>query len=340
MSWPKLGIAAMLRDIRAYPPWAAEMETAGFDLLGYGDTQNLLPESHVALTAMALATERVRFAPTVSNPVTRHPAVAASAFVALQQLSGGRAVFAIGSGDSSVRNIGERPARVDEMEEWCRAFADLVAGRVASWRGREMALEFETTPVPLWISAEGPRMLHLAGQLADGVMLGSGISDEVVLDHRERVRQGAESVGRTLEDLELWWITRPYFATSEEAAWNEVAYSLAAQANHAFRFTFEGKHVPVEHEAGLRRLMDGYRSDLHHNAERGGHNGALVTENGLTEFLGRRFFLGGSTDDIASRIDHLGSLGVDGLLLAGTLPDPIAYTRRIASELLPRRDSR
>jgi hypothetical protein len=37
---------------------------------------------------------------------------------------------------------------------------------------------------------------------------------------------------------------------------------------------------------------------------------------------------------------HLGSLGVKGLLLAGTLPDPIAYTRRIASELLPRRDPR
>ena len=140
MTWPRMGVAAMLQDIRAYAPWAAEMEAAGFDLLGYGDTQNLLPESHVALTAMALATSRVRFAPTVSNPVTRHPTVAASAFVALQQLSGGRAVFAIGTGDSAVRNIGERPARVEEIEAWCRAFADLVAGRRAHWREREFQL--------------------------------------------------------------------------------------------------------------------------------------------------------------------------------------------------------
>ena len=334
MTWPRMGVAAMLQDIRAYAPWAAEMEAAGFDLLGYGDTQNLLPESHVALTAMALATSRVRFAPTVSNPVTRHPAVAASAFVALQQLSGGRAVFAIGTGDSAVRNIGERPARVAEIEAWCRAFADLVAGRRAHWREREFQLEFETDPLPLWIAADGPRMLELAGRIADGVMLGSGISDEVVGDNLARLRVGAESSGRNLADLEVWCLTRAHFAASESEGWEDVAYTLASQAHHAFRFHFEGKRVPKEHEAGLRRLLTGYRSDQHNLAAHGAHNSALVTENGLSEFLGRRFLLAGAPEEIAVRIQHLAALGVDGLLLAGTLPDPLAYTRRLGRELL------
>jgi len=330
-----MGVAAMLQDIRAYAPWAVEMEAAGFDLLGYGDTQNLLPESHVALTAMALATSRVRLAPTVSNPVTRHPAVAASAFVALQQLSGGRAVFAIGTGDSAVRNIGERPARVSEMEVWCLAFADLVAGRTAHWAGHEIRLEFETEPLPLWIAADGPRMLELAGRIADGVMLGSGISDEVIGDNLARLRAGAASSGRSVSDLEVWCLTRAHFASSESQGWEDVAYTLASQAHHAFRFHFEGKRVPQEHEAGLRRLLEGYRSNQHNLAAQGAHNGALVNENGLSEFLGRRFLLAGSAEEIAARIRDLGTLGVDGLLLAGTLPDPVAYTRRLGQELLP-----
>lgn len=339
MAWPRLGVAAMLQDIRAYAPWAAEMETAGFDLLGYGDTQNLLPESHVALTAMALATSRVRFAPTVSNPVTRHPAVAASAFVALQQLSGGRAVFAIGTGDSAVRNIGERSATVAEIEAWCRAFADLVAGRSAHWRDREFKLEFESESLPLWIAADGPRMLDLAGRIADGVMLGSGISDAVLGDNLARLRAGAESAGRRLADLEVWCLTRAHFAASESRGWEDVAYTLASQAHHAFRFQLEGKRVPAEHEAGLRRLLAGYRSDQHNLAAHGAHNSALVTDNGLGEFLGRRFLLAGTPDEIAARIEQLASLGVDGLLLAGTLPDPLAYTRQLGRELLSLRDA-
>ena len=82
----QFGIGAMLPSMPDYLPWAREMERAGFDMVGYGDTQSLLPDAFVALTAMAMETERVRLCPTVSNPVTRHPAIAASAMAAIQQL--------------------------------------------------------------------------------------------------------------------------------------------------------------------------------------------------------------------------------------------------------------
>ena len=180
-------------------------------------------------------------------------------------------------------------------------------------------------------------MLELAGGIADGVMLGSGISDAVVGDNLARLRAGAESSGRVLDDLEVWCLTRAHFAASESEGWEDVAYTLASQAHHAFRFQLEGKRVPGEHEAGLRRLLAGYRSDQHNLAALGAHNSALVTDNGLTEFLGDRFLLAGTPEEIALRIDHLGSLGVHGLLLAGTLPNPLAYTRRLGRELLPLR---
>jgi len=103
----------------------------------------------------------------------------------------------------------------------------------------------------------------------------------------------------------------------------------------SFKFTFEGKHVPSELEEPLRRLMAGYRSDEHNRIESSGHNAALVNDNGLTHFLGRRFLIGGSPEHVAARIRELRSWGASNLLLAAMWGDPIAYTRRIADEVMP-----
>src|SRR5947209_4836274 len=78
-----------------------------------------------------------------------------------------------------------------------------------------------------------------------------------------RPRASAESVGRDPDSLELWFLVKPYFAASEEQAWRDVAWTLAAGANHSFRFTFEGKFVPEHLQEGLRNLMRGYRSSEH-----------------------------------------------------------------------------
>ena len=49
----RFGIGAMLQNTPAYLPWARQVEDAGFDLIGYGDTQSLLPDAFVALAAMS-----------------------------------------------------------------------------------------------------------------------------------------------------------------------------------------------------------------------------------------------------------------------------------------------
>jgi 5,10-methylenetetrahydromethanopterin reductase len=330
----QFGIGAMLPSMPAYLPWAREMERAGFDMVGYGDTQSLLPDAFVALTAMAMETERVRLCPTVSNPVTRHPAIAASAMAAIQQLSGGRTSFGIGTGDSALLNIGERPSRVDELAEYVHAFRALTAGGIASYHGNEMSLHWETPKVPIIIAAEGPRMMHLAGQIADGVFFGNGLSNEVIEDNIRRVRAGAESVGRSLDDIEMWWLTKIYFADSEEQGWQEVAYSLAASANHSFRFNFEGKFVPPEHEAALQRLQERYAAHEHNLVDKAAHNRSLVVDSGLTEFLGRRFLIAGNEPEIQSRVQEIADLGARNLFIPSLFGDPFGYAARIAKSVV------
>jgi 5,10-methylenetetrahydromethanopterin reductase len=332
----RLGIAAMCKSVPEYLEWVEVAESCGYDLAGYGDTQNLLPDAYVTLAAMAMRTSRIKLCTTVSNPVTRHPSVAASGFAALQQLSGGRAIFGIGTGDSAVKNMGGRAATVDQIRRYCVAFRDLVRGDTTDYDGTPMRLLWDAPSVPCYLAAEGPRMMQLAGEVADGVIFGNGISTEVVDANLAAVRSAAATAGRDPDAIEPWFLTKVVLSDEpEEELWHRLAWTLAASANHAFLFTFAGKHVPAELEEPLRRLMAGYRSHEHNQVDTPGHNAALVTDNGLTEFLGRRFLIGGTPEHVAGRIRELADHGATNLLFTAMWGDPIGYTRRIADEVMP-----
>ena len=335
MSRLRFGIAAMCRSVPEYVEWARVGEAAGYELLGYGDSQNILPEAFVTMAAMADVTERVRLCTTVSNASTRHPSVAASGFGALQQLSGGRAVFGIGTGDSALANVGLPRAKVDELAEYCRVFLDLGRGESATYQGTAMRFRWDCPPVPLFIAAEGPRVMQLAGEIADGAIFGNGVSDDVVRDNLERVISAATAAGRDTSAFEPWFMVKLIISDQPEPeVWRDYAWTVAASANHAFRFTFAGKFVPEEFEAPLQRLMDGYRSMEHNQESAGAHNGALVNDNRLTEFLGERYLIAGRPEHIAERLRGLEDAGVRNVLVSSMWGNPLDETRRLADEVL------
>jgi 5,10-methylenetetrahydromethanopterin reductase len=335
----RLGIAAMCRNMHEYLEWVEVAEACGYDLAGYGDTQNLLPDPYVALTAMAMRTSRIKLCTTVSNPMTRHPSVAASGFAALQELSNGRAIFGIGTGDSALKNVGRRAARRDEIEAYCRAFKAMVRGEIARYDEREMCLLWDvpaSDPVPVFLAAEGPKMMQLAGEIGDGVIFGNGISQDVVADNLRRVREAAVAVDRDPDAIEPWFLTKIVLSDEPEPElWHRLAWTLAASANHAFKFTFEGKFVPDDLQEPMQRLMDEYRSNEHNQVNAGDHNASLVNDNGLTTFLGPRFLIAGNAQHVAFRIRQLDEWGASNLIFTAIWGDPIDYTRRIAAEVMP-----
>jgi 5,10-methylenetetrahydromethanopterin reductase len=98
----------------------------GFARIGTGDTQWHNMECFMALTLMALNSEKLEIGPRVTNPVTREPSVMASAIASLELVSNGRAVLAIGRGDSAVHNIGLKPATVEETRDSIIAVRELL----------------------------------------------------------------------------------------------------------------------------------------------------------------------------------------------------------------------
>lgn len=324
-----------MRDLNRYPAWLETAERAGFDLLTTGDSQSLWAEPFVSMTLAASRTTRPDLAITVSNPMTRHPAVVASACLALQQLSGGRFRYGIASGDSALRNIGTRPARVDELEAYVRAVQSLCRGAEAEWGGKRFGVSWHEAPTPVWIAAEGPRTQELAGRVADGVILSNCLAPAMREIAFENIRRGCATAGRRFEDLEIWYMCNLVPATSEAEGIRSVRAILGGTANHVYRFHMEGKGLPEEIKPKIAELKRRYDSRHHASPATAAHNATLVEELGLVEFLAPLGTIAGPPDRLIERLREVVDSGARNLIFSQFVEDELGFMNLLAREVLP-----
>jgi 5,10-methylenetetrahydromethanopterin reductase len=289
------------------------------------------------MTFAATVTSRPALAITVTNPMTRHPAVAAAAAAGIQQISGGRLRVGLASGDSALRNIGVRAASVAELDAYVRAVQELTAGRTVQWNGTDLGLHWldHPTPVPVWLAAEGPRTQRLAGRIADGVILSNCLTRERMAAAYEHLAAGASEAGRRVEDLDVWYMCNLVFAPTEDAGIDAITSVLAGTANHVFRFTLEGKGVPDEMVEPLRGLMSEYQSRHHAQPGAENPNNALLAKYGLRDYLSRQGTIAGPPEHCVERIREVAALGADQLILSQFVSDKTTWIRTFAEHVRP-----
>jgi 5,10-methylenetetrahydromethanopterin reductase len=331
MAPPRFGIVFLPESLDGFGDLCREAEATGFDWLGVADSQSVFHELYVALTLAALHTSRVRLGPLVTNPLTRHLVVTASAMASLDALAGGRAALGIGSGDSAIYTLGAPPATVAGLAEAIDTLGRLTAGEAITRQARTWRVHRTSRRVPIYLAAEGPRTLELAGRVADGVIVGLGLTPEVVALSLAAIERGARAGGRRLADLDVWWFAKTNVADTREAAIEPIKMALAASANHAFRFTLEGKGVPAALHEPIRGLQRDYDSHQHEIA--GAGNAALTDRWGLTEFLVDRFAIAGTPGDCVAQIRRAMAAGARQFITTSFVPDPRAFMRRWAREV-------
>lgn len=288
----------------------------GFDRISVGDTQLNNLECFAALNLAATESSRALLGPGVTNAVTRDVGVMANALASLDVISGGRAFCLIARGDGAVRNAGLKPATVAEMRAYFLALKSLLSTGQATLGDRTIRLPWvgkHTRAVPLYLVAEGPRMLRMAGEIADGVFVGAGLTEVVVRESLDTIAAGAQDAGRTLDDLDIWWDTRSGIGQTWEEAFHRAKESVASIGNHAFRAGFEGKHVPEELHGVLREYAA--RFDY---SEKGtsAQNGPLMEELGLSDYFVDRFGVVGTPEQIVERLRGLEKIGVTQISMA------------------------
>ena len=206
-----------------------ECEEAGFNGVGLLDSQMLERDVFVSMASAVQATSRIRVASAVTNPVTRHVSVLASAAKTVAELAPDRVEFWIGRGYSCVQTIGVKPASVRQMRESVLTLKRLLAGQEVSFNGVTSRMRHgDPATVPIYISATGPRAIELAGEVADGAVLQIGLDPTGVETARQHLATGAKRVGRNPDDVELILTATTIIHDDQQEA-REMARPLCVQ---------------------------------------------------------------------------------------------------------------
>jgi 5,10-methylenetetrahydromethanopterin reductase len=329
----RFGIIALPRSVQEAVDDAKLAEAAGFHWLGMADSQSVYRELYTTAALCAAATSRIRIGPTVTNPVTRHPAVTASAIATLDEISGGRAFCGIGTGDSAVLNLGERPVSLARLRAYVETVRSLLRRQDTDHHGKRVHLGWPERPAPVYVVAEGPRTLELAGEIADGVIIGVGLQPELLREALAHVAAGAARSGRTPADLDLWAFARINVTNDIEAGIDEIRMELASCAHHVFRFTLEGKQVPPALAEAILRVQRGYQPAQHEQAA--GANAALMRDPALLRYLARRFAVIGPPAACMEKLQTIADAGVPNVLFTGFVRDRAALIRTLGEAVLP-----
>ena len=145
-----------------------------------------------------MMTNKISLGTGVTNPYTRNAAIIASSIASINELSGGRAILGIGPGDKATFDkMGidwDKPlTKVRESVQAIRAFLAREQVNQAGFKGAQMS--FAAGKIPIYIGAQGPKMLELAGAIADGVLINASHPEDFKFAVPV-IRQGAEKAGR------------------------------------------------------------------------------------------------------------------------------------------------
>ena len=203
-------------------------EAAGFDGVGVHDHPSSGRDAYLALALAGRATHRLRLFPATSSPSVRHPLLLASLANSLDEIAPGRTFLTVAPGFISTRSIGKPRAPVEAMREAIRDLRKLLAGEDVAFGPTTTRLRNRSaTPIPVYLLAAGPRMIELAGEVADGALLMVGLHAGGIRSALRHLDAGAARAGRSLAGFPLVFVVTLGLGGGIEAGTRWVRSSFA-----------------------------------------------------------------------------------------------------------------
>jgi 5,10-methylenetetrahydromethanopterin reductase len=310
--------------------YARFLEESRFAALWMADSHQLYTDTYATLAACAVETEDLDLRTGVTNPISRHPSVTANAIATINQLSDDRAALGIGAGDSGVYSIGKTPATVSELHEAVEKIQALLDGDTVEFDGEEFGLEQANGSVDVYVAAEGPVTLRMAGQVADGIMFGGGTDPAVIQELAlENIKEGAERAGRSLDDIELATLTPGCVADTKEEGTRTLMHMLEPIAYHNFSHSME---------EALKELHDDLQAlvDAHEFREHGDQDATPPEQlpQRVQDYLGNRWAIAGPADYCRERLRALDEVGVDHVMITFPTGGPLEYAKEFDERVL------
>jgi 5,10-methylenetetrahydromethanopterin reductase len=259
-----------LRDLAAF---IVRCEAAGFDGVGMHDHPSSGRDAYLALALAAQATRTLQLFPATSSPSVRHPLLLASLANSLAEIAPARTYLTVAPGFISTRSVGKPRAPLAVMRDAILDLRRLLAGEAVEFGSTSTRLRNRhVPPTPVYLLAAGPRMIELAGEVADGAFLMVGLHPAAIRAARGHLEHGARRAGRSLAgfpvvfvvtlglgpdvDVGTRWV-RSWFAEGQPF----LAYPSASNLRWLKEagFALEEAHDPAaipEHQA--RQIADAF----------------------------------------------------------------------------------
>ena len=161
--------------------------------------------------ALLASTQRIKVAPAPMSPYSRAPIISAMALATMEEFAPGRVIASPGTGNAAaLKEAGiESPRPLKTMREYVDILRRLLNGETVEHRGEIFQLRgpkmgfVPSTPIPMYVTAVRPRMLQLAGEIGDGVLLSGGCSPAYITHCIAEIRTGSAKAGKSIDQVDL-----------------------------------------------------------------------------------------------------------------------------------------
>ena len=189
--------------------YAIQSEKRGFDNLWITDHYNNR-NVYVTLTATAMYTKKIVFGPGVTNPFLINPIVTTQALASLDEMAPGRVVLGMGAGDkTTLASTGiQADKQLSAVVDAITIFKKMLDGKSVNYEGtifKVKGTKFNFKPrgsIPVYIGAQGPKMLETAGEIGDGVLINASHPKDIEYAVSQ-VKKGVANAGKQMSDVDV-----------------------------------------------------------------------------------------------------------------------------------------
>ena len=270
-------------------------EEVGFEYAWITDHYNN-KNVYETLALIAAETETIKIGTGVTNPYVRSPAISASAIATIDEISEGRATFGIGPGDKATFDaLGiEWTKPVSTIKSAIADINTLLAGGKTEAGAALGGVKAVQEHIPIYMGAQGPKMLETAGEIADGVLINASNPKDYEAA-MPMIKKGIEAAGGDKE-FDVGAYTATSIGADSEAAKNAAKIVVA--------FIAAGSPPMVIERHGL---PEGFNEKMGAFLAKGDFGGAIgaVTDEALDAFS-----VCGTPDEFIPKIEGLAEMGV------------------------------
>ena len=207
--------------------FAKKCEAAGFYACGFNDSQLYFRDPYVVSSSVLANTERLVVHPALTCPGPRHTSVIASVAKTVQEFGPGRFELWLGRGDAAVSTIGREALTLQETRQAISEIRRTMAGEWGVWGDPHVHLHHsDGPPVPVFLAGRGPKVIGIAGEMCDGVLLSVPPDAESIAQAKQWLADGAVKTGRDVSEIEVVLEVRTMIRTTKRLAYRTHAPRL------------------------------------------------------------------------------------------------------------------